>query len=57
MRMEIQHRLRRNDGSVIQIQQSMEPISTDSGDGEPRWFNTLAGLDYTSSSRPRPSSR
>ncbi|MGA8006790.1 MAG: EAL domain-containing protein [Burkholderiales bacterium] len=41
MRMELEYRLRRNDGSVIQIQQSMEPISTDSGDGEPRWFNTL----------------
>ena len=46
-RMELEYRLRRGDGSVIHIQQAMEPISTSrttSDDGGPRWFNTLQNI-------------
>jgi PAS domain S-box-containing protein/diguanylate cyclase (GGDEF)-like protein len=46
MRMELEYRLLRGDGSVIHVQQAMEPIATPdaSGEGEQRWFNTLQNV-------------
>ena len=46
MRMELEYRLRRGDGSVIHILQAMEPISpaAPSENGGPRWFNTLQNI-------------
>lgn len=46
MRMELEYRMRRGDGSVIYVQQAMEPISTPgaSGDEGIRWFNTLQNV-------------
>ncbi|MGH8737409.1 MAG: EAL domain-containing protein [Burkholderiales bacterium] len=46
MRMEVEYRLRRSDGSVIHIRQALEPISPPaaSDDGETRWFNTLLNI-------------
>ena len=43
MRMELEYRLRRSDGSVIYIRQAMEPISTQAAfdDDGVMWFNTL----------------
>ena len=45
-RMQLEYRLRRGDGSVVHIQQALEPLSTEdaSGDGESRWFNTLQNV-------------
>ncbi len=45
-RMELEYRLLRGDGSVVHIQQALEPLSTEdaSGDGESRWFNTLQNV-------------
>ncbi|HUJ87179.1 MAG TPA: EAL domain-containing protein [Burkholderiales bacterium] len=46
MRMDLEYRLRRADGSVIHVLQAMEPITpaAPSADGGLRWFNTLQNI-------------
>jgi diguanylate cyclase (GGDEF)-like protein/PAS domain S-box-containing protein len=44
-RADIEYRLKRGDGATITVRQYIEPLRTDSGDGDPgRWFTTLQDI-------------